>query len=53
MKGRTGKTSAKLIPKPHGPLHMDKPMKQGGKVWGSKAHARADKRARGGGTCKG
>lgn len=49
MKGKTGKTSKKLIPEPHGPLHIDCPMKQGGKVRGAKPHARADKRARGGG----
>lgn len=50
MKGRTGKKSvAKLVPKPHGPLHMDKPMKHGGHVKGKKPQARADKRARGGG----
>lgn len=49
MKGKTGKTSKKLIPEPHGPLHIDRPMKMGGKVRGAKPHARADKRARGGG----
>lgn len=55
MKGRTGKTSAKLIPKPHGQLHIDTAgekmigRKHGGKVDGKKAHGRADKKARGGG----
>ncbi len=55
MKGRTGKTSAKLMPKPHGQLHIDTAgeknieKKHGGKVGGKKPHERADKRARGGG----
>lgn len=54
MKGRTGKTTAKLIPKPHGPLHIDSAgekmigRKHGGKVGGKKTKERADKMARGG-----
>lgn len=54
MKGRTGKTSAKLIPEPHGQLHIDTAgekmigRKHGGKVDGKKPKDRADKRARGG-----
>lgn len=49
MKGKTGKTSKKLMPEPHGPMHMDKPMKHGGHVEGKKPRGRADKCARGGG----
>lgn len=49
MKGKTGKTSKKLMPEPHGPMHIDKPMKQGGHVEGTKPRGRADKRARSGG----
>lgn len=55
MKGKTGKTSAKLIPKPHGELHIDSAgekmigKKHGGKVDGKATRGRADKRARGGG----
>lgn len=49
MKGKTGKTSKKLMPEPHGPMHIDTPMKHGGHVEGTKPRGRADKRARGGG----
>jgi hypothetical protein len=55
MKGKTGITSKKLMPEPHGPMHIDSAgekmigRKHGGKVEGKKPHGRADKRARGGG----
>lgn len=48
MKGKTGKTSKKLMPLPHGPMHIDRPMKCGGPVPGKACGGRADKRARGG-----
>lgn len=55
MKGKTGKTSRKLIPEPHGDLHMDEPMKHGGRakaakhtghIRGKKPRMRADKKSR-------
>lgn len=54
MKGKTGKTALKLMPKPHGPMEIDSAgekmieRKHGGKVDGKKPRGRADKMARGG-----
>lgn len=53
MKGKKGHLPTQnLVPPPHGEVKIDsfgEPRKHGGKIKGKAPHARADKRARGGG----